>query len=287
MKQIIPFFPKAIAGVTNRTGGICMRIKVYFRPEREIEIIDINYNYYITSMIYNFLAESDKTFTDKLHEEGYKLGSRHFKLFTFSQLRIKKYIVEESKIKVMDDSILYIGSPKLDFLYYLSDTLLKVERVKIGGGFFIVDHVDLIKDTNFSREERFYCLSPITTSTMEVVGNVKKERNVDIRDGKFVENLKNNLIRKYYLLYNQLPEDMNIEIQFDEKYVSNIKGKLIWFKNVAIKAYSAPFTIKADPEIIKVAYECGVGDKNSAGFGMIEIDRKNRVGLENVCDSGI
>lgn len=264
-----------------------MRVKICFRPENEVEIIDINYNYYITAMIYNLLSKSNKAFTDKLHEEGYRLGSRHFKLFTFSQLKVKKYIVEESKIKIMDDALLYIGSPRLDFLYYLSDTLLKAERVKIGGGFFIVDHVDLLKDVRFSREERFYCLSPITTSTMEVIGNVKKERNVDIRDSKFVDNLKNNLIRKYYLLHNRLPEDMNIDIQFDKEYLNNTRGKLIWFKNVAVKAYSAPFTIKADPEIIKVAYECGLGDKNSAGFGMIEIDRKNRVGLENVCDSGV
>jgi CRISPR-associated endoribonuclease Cas6 len=36
----------------------------------------------------------------------------------------------------------------------------------------------------------------------------------------------------------------------------------------------APFTIEGDPELIKVGYECGFGEKNSMGFGMAEVSTR-------------
>jgi CRISPR-associated endoribonuclease Cas6 len=33
----------------------------------------------------------------------------------------------------------------------------------------------------------------------------------------------------------------------------------------------APFTITADPQLIQLGYECGFGENNSAGFGMVEV----------------
>ncbi|MEI6848119.1 MAG: CRISPR-associated endoribonuclease Cas6 [Chlorobiaceae bacterium] len=36
---------------------------------------------------------------------------------------------------------------------------------------------------------------------------------------------------------------------------------------------SAPFRIEAPSELIEVGYECGFGEKNSQGFGMVKVDQ--------------
>jgi len=38
-----------------------------------------------------------------------------------------------------------------------------------------------------------------------------------------------------------------------------------------IKAFAMPFAIRGNPELTKVAWECGLGDKNSLGLGMIDV----------------
>jgi CRISPR-associated protein, Cas6 family len=35
-----------------------------------------------------------------------------------------------------------------------------------------------------------------------------------------------------------------------------------------------PLTIEGNPDLIKLAYESGLGEKNSLGFGMIEVVKK-------------
>ena len=54
-------------------------------------------------------------------------------------------------------------------------------------------------------------------------------------------------------------------------------SKLIHFKKIdkniktKIKGFEAPFKIIANPELIKVGYDCGFGNDNSAGLGCVEI----------------
>ncbi|MBI4810670.1 MAG: CRISPR-associated endoribonuclease Cas6, partial [Ignavibacteriales bacterium] len=38
-----------------------------------------------------------------------------------------------------------------------------------------------------------------------------------------------------------------------------------------VRGFMCPITIEGNPELIKLAYECGLGEKGSLGFGMIEI----------------
>jgi CRISPR-associated endoribonuclease Cas6 len=40
---------------------------------------------------------------------------------------------------------------------------------------------------------------------------------------------------------------------------------------IEIIANEIPFTLSGNSELIKVGYECGFGEKNSTGFGMVEL----------------
>lgn len=64
---------------------------------------------------------------------------------------------------------------------------------------------------------------------------------------------------------------------FDQAYIDKRKGRvtrLVDFKGTKIRGVFAPFHVIGAPELIRIGYECGFGDKNSMGFGMVEILRQ-------------
>lgn len=39
-----------------------------------------------------------------------------------------------------------------------------------------------------------------------------------------------------------------------------------------VKGTLSPFRLEAPPELQEIGYECGFGEKNSQGFGMVKVD---------------
>lgn len=247
-----------------------MRIKVTMNSPAETWI-ELNYNYYISSMIYDLLRKSSSKYSQKLHEEGYVLGTRKFKLFTFSNLFPQKYKVEGNFLIVQGKVNLYISSPKQEFVLHLAEGLLSSGSVSIGQSRFNIETVEVLPEPEFTNEMRFKCLSPIAMNTVEETESGLRTIPCVPGTDKFEENIRNNLIKKYCLLYGKLPEDQSLKIEFDENDLQRYgRGKLIRYKEMFIKAYAIPFVMKGSVELMKVGYDCGMGEKNSAGCGMVE-----------------
>ncbi|MCX7985269.1 MAG: CRISPR-associated endoribonuclease Cas6, partial [Bacteroidetes bacterium] len=92
--------------------------------------------------------------------------------------------------------------------------------------------------------------------------------------------LNQNLINKYTVIYNQRYEGKGVTLSWDLDYAINafkknkrLSKKVTIIKNTENKidviGIFCPFYIEGDPELIKVGYECGFGEKNSMGFGMV------------------
>ena len=91
-----------------------------------------------------------------------------------------------------------------------------------------------------------------------------------------------NLLRKYHVLHGREFACTSEQFSFaiDHAYVERMNGKiqkLITLKEgrsdeTKIKGTLAPFRLKAPRELIEVGYECGFGEKNSMGFGMVKVD---------------
>jgi len=146
---------------------------------------------------------------------------------------------------------------------------------------FTIVNVDIQPEPIFGNSEKFICLSPIAVTTIRIGENGKRKQHflnymIPEERNHFIHNLKKNLINKYETInnikYQKLndPFNFNFDINYITKRMGNIT-KLMEFKNeIKIKAMEAPFSIEADPELIKIGYECGWGEKNSAGFGCVE-----------------
>jgi CRISPR-associated endoribonuclease Cas6 len=250
-----------------------MRIKIIFNIGKGITI-PINYNYLLASAIYRFLDQSNPEYAYFLHEDGYNLGDKRFKLFTFSQLMAQKREIRDNYIHFKSLLTWLVSSPQEKFLGSFAASLLDQRVICIGDNTLSVKDVDIPKIPRFQERMYFRCLSPITMSTKrEFRGEIAMHYLLP-DEPEFSELIKQNLIRKYETIYGRKPKDDSFRMGFDEDYIARRDGqitRLIRYKDIDIRGILCPFRAYGSPELMFVGYECGFGDKNSAGFGMVEI----------------
>jgi len=266
-----------------------MRLKINLIFQ-EKAAIPYNYNYQLHSAIYNTLYKAEPFFSDFLHNEGFHNDLRVFKFFTFSKLLFKKFsnikkdtygfkdverislILSTNVDKIFENIVLGIFSDKTLFLKF------KTHSIKM-----FVNEVEVLPEIEYSNKMSFSCLSPISMSTMQEINGKLKQHFLDYMNPDerehFKINIFNNLCQKYNTIFSEQWNKPKIfSFSFDPNYIVKSGGKiskLIHFKdNEKIKCFEAPFTIETYPELIKIGYECGFGDKNSAGLGCVDILRR-------------
>src|SRR5690554_78396 len=84
-----------------------MRFKLSLNINRSSfgDKIPINYSYELSSLIYRVLSKSNSDFSKWLHENGFQVGSKRFKLFTFSRLFVPQYRIEGEYMRILSDTI--------------------------------------------------------------------------------------------------------------------------------------------------------------------------------------
>jgi len=109
-------------------------------------------------------------------------------------------------------------------------------------------------------------LSPVTIhSTFQKPDGKKITHFYSPYDSDFYELLKQNLHKKYVALYQEEPTDFSINRMDD---VNEVIRK---YKNTVIKGWRGIFAVHGSPKLKKLAFDFGIGDKNSQGFGMIDV----------------
>ena len=272
-----------------------MRVLFTLSPISHRTVLPINYNYYLTSLIYKIIKTSDRDYSGFLHDEGYRLGEskKGFKLFTYSTLKSGKFSLAGDKIVFGKGHIQWkISSPVNEFIQHLiAGVFAEGQEMRVGQEGnevrFLIESVETLPKPDFKESMRFTCLSPITVSKI-----VRSSRLSGINcsssssglnglschylrpweDG-FSEAIKNNLIKKYRLITGKDIEDSAVRIKIDTEYMNKKSGKItkkITFKGTDIIGFMAPFEVTGNPELIEAGYEAGFGEKGSMGFGMVK-----------------
>ena len=255
-----------------------MRIKITCDIDEGLHL-PINYNYFLAGAIYQFLKESDPEYADFLHQDGYEVENRRFKLFTFSQLMAKQRNIQDDQIHFRSPLTWYVSSSQEPFLANFAAALMQKGILQVERHRLRVQDIEVLRQPRFEPQMTFRCLSPITMSTVrEREGKLTKHYCLP-DDPQFSELVRQNLIRKYEAVYRHPPEETSFAMTFDQAYIDKRKGRvtrLVDYKGIKIRGVLSPFHVIGAPELIRVGYECGFGDKNSAGFGMVEVARKGR-----------
>lgn len=235
--------------------------------------LPINYQEFLTGAIYGLLATSDADYARFLHDEGYGgEDGRRFKLFTFSWLRGGRRIVDGDALRFAPGPLEWlIASPVDYFLTNLATGLLAAGTLRVGAAALPITQIETLPAPALTWTTRFTCLSPIVVALPLPGGGTRYLRPCD--DIAFSDAVHHNLQRKHRLIHGVLPTDDRFVLAFDSAYLSRTNGgtKLITFKNIHIVGAFAPFTISGSVELQRVMLECGAGEKNAAGFGMVEV----------------
>lgn len=262
-----------------------MRITLELSHRKRTVTLPINNSHLISALIYNIVDKSSSEYAERLHEQGYRLANRAFKLFTFSPLypgNRRKWVLHENGTMSTAEPLLHVtvSSLKSEFIEHLVIGLLQEPFVWIGKERFRVETVRKLEQPDLFDDMPFIMLSPLVCTT-------KREHDQYPQylfpgDEEFGRVLLENLCRKYQVLYGRLFLCNSEQFSFtiNHAYVERMNGKvhkLITLKEgrsdeTKIKGTLAPFRLNAPRELLEVGYECGFGEKNSMGFGMVKPD---------------
>lgn len=240
-----------------------MRIQLSFKTENNIDArIPFNYNHQLSSAFYSKIVDKEYQYT--LHK------SQSFKFFNFSQIRIKKpkitkeyLIAKNGKIKI------YVSSPDNYFLTNMINGFLNEPYLRLNNQLFEVAHIKELEPFKISDVEEVKCISPVISRTKKEIN--EKLKIWDLSPGDhFFNNLDNNLIKKYEQFYDINHTDKEIKFSSQMRSVKQKRIEVIKNNNkIYQRGYMMDLIMEGDLDLIKFAYDCGIGEGNSMGFGMI------------------
>lgn len=271
-----------------------MRLRVMMQVERET-VLPLNCQHQLSSAVYALLERADPDYARFLHGQGYappedgaeaKGMPRRFKGFTFGPLsarcsRVDTSRRDEPQLVVAPGPIEWqVASPLDQFLHTFASGLLQDGQLRIGAALLAVQSAETLPSPQWQSQEqgeetrRFRCLSPVVASATQS-GNVPGQRQARYLrpdDPEWSERLTANLRGKCAALKVPLPDDAHIRVTWDAEYLKRRKGtKLITYKDIRIFGLLCPFEMSGNGAMMQMAYECGLGEKNAGGFGMIEV----------------
>lgn len=264
-----------------------MRLKISL--ETQDKKLPLNYNYYLSSAIYKLLKFGSEDFAKFLHDKGFQLHNKQYKLFSFA-LRFERTLINDKDIHLLSKkAYLFISSPLIeDFIRNLIIGTLDQQSIEISDGIiknkFFIRQIETIPQPEFKEINYFVLLSPMVLSTVRENDNklhqyyFRYNDSIEEINRVFNQNLKN----KYKLIHQKEYLEEDLKFAWDQKYIEKkLHQKKRMTKKISIKkesekpieviANEIPFTVLGNKELIKVGYECGFGEKNSMGFGMAEV----------------
>ena len=250
-----------------------MRIQVLADVGKGITL-PINYNHLLVGVIYRFLAKSNPEYADFLHDEGYQAAEKRFKLFTFSQLMAERRRITGEQIHFRSTLTWFVSSPIEEFLSHFADTLLTQGSLSLGPQELKIIDVTIPRVPRFRSEMTFRCLSPIVMSAVRENEGQRRTHYCLPDDSQLSELIRQNLLRKHEATHGCSPQNDTLSFHFDNQYIRRKQGRvtrLVDFKGIKIRGILCPFRVSGSAALIRTGYECGFGDKNSAGFGMVEV----------------
>lgn len=240
-----------------------MRLEIILKGKNNFKV-PFNYNHILSAIIYNKIA--DLNFANELH------SSKSFKFFTFSQIYIPKRRIVKDGIIAKDGVIsFYISSPNDFLIKSLVDGFLEDLEISFQNQKLTIQKIEALKTPKFSSKSEFKTLAPIIVRTKKEIDGELKIWDLAPSD-KFFKSLENNLIKKYIKFNNLTKTDKKINIYSDMNFVKR-KRISINKGNVTThhRAYMMDLILEGDLDLIEFAYDVGIGEKNSMGFGMVKL----------------
>ena len=239
---------------------------------------DIKYFHKLQGFIYSLLKETPYSI---LHDK------KMYKFFCFSNIFP---LPKDYKVKEGEEKQLLISSPDKVFIKILAEKIKEKgedrEVIHIGEMEFLINKVKILKP-RLRKDSRLISATPLIIRIPEknyekygIPSRFRKRRYVYWRPSysfeAFVKQLEENLIKKYNEFYRR---EFKIDRIFEMfKYVkSTVNHVIIDGKEVrmvgSIWEFIFSYLTKEQKEILEFGVDAGFGERNSLGFGFMNVVR--------------
>nr|WKN34410.1 CRISPR-associated endoribonuclease Cas6 [Tunicatimonas sp. TK19036] len=267
-----------------------MRFNLTLQIIGQNRILPINYQYPLHSWIYRVIQQANAEFSQFLHGEGYRLGDRQFKLFTFSQLNGEPYRIYKKEQRIG----FYGNELQLGISFWIPEAaehfirgLFMGQQFRLGDRLSQVDfevvRIEALPRPLFEEVMHYRTATPVVVSV-----HVPEHKHPQYRapnDEGYAQRLLMNLQRKAEAVGLSLPMTSATafhegKLDFADEWKLDLSGpfrrKGIFVKQHTpmqnkIIGYIYHFEMIAPPEVQQLAYYAGLGEDNSMGFGYCDV----------------
>lgn len=241
-----------------------MRLRVLLET-REPITLPWDYRTVMTKATYAILKAADPDYCDWLHERGFRWDKRTYRLFVYSDLMPAHWNFSPEGLADVRWMTWQIGSPDQRFVEAFVAGL-KRTRGQLELFSTPVEVVDMVRMEAPERGSGlpFRTVSPIAVS----IGDPNRSRHpvyLHPDQPEFIEALRRNLITKWQAFHQREWSGGEFDLR-----VWNPRRKLVRVFDTDVRAWHLCLQMWGDEELIRFAYDAGLGIKNSQGFGMIE-----------------
>jgi CRISPR-associated endoribonuclease Cas6 len=238
-----------------------MQLTITIKSEQNITL-PINYHHIQQSALYSLSGDGDGK-TSALHDGGSEYLKRVYKLFTFGPFT-GKYTVAGKQIVFHNGIQFEVRSVNYEMLENIEKN---VHQFGLRLGDVSYHNVFTQKtETRFETGQmKIRMCSPICVYRTLDSGYTNYWNP---SDEEFYEAVSDNFRRKYEAATGSAPES---GISLCSERVTEKDKYLTKYKDIYIEAWKGIYILTGRPEYLNFLYDCGLGSKNSQGFGMFEV----------------
>ncbi len=238
-----------------------MILKMVFEPATD-ELVDlpVHYNRPLQGMFYNLLSQY---FGSCINSD-----EREKKIFTFSRIYpYESFRVESKRLKFKGSFMVYFASPIEELMDCVSKAFSEKELFRIENNLFRLKNHTILK-TEVNSPIMVKTVSPITVySTITLPNKNKYTHYFSPYSDNFRNLISENIRRKASVLGIDCSGDNTFDIS--PYGVTEKNEKLLFYKGIIIKGWTGYFVLSGNKKLIRLAFDSGLGAKNSQGFGMV------------------
>ncbi|MGQ9622930.1 MAG: CRISPR-associated endoribonuclease Cas6 [Candidatus Caldatribacteriaceae bacterium] len=244
-----------------------MQLVVEFVGDKEV-VLPLEHNHLLQAAIYYQIEQP--ALRDFLHEQGFALGKRRFKLFVFSRLMGKFRIDRErQEIIFVPPCRLVVCSPLSMLMEEMAKGLLRQGQVYLGKNRLTVGSIQVRSTTVTQDCITVRMLSPLTVYSTFNSTNKSFTYYYSPFEPRFFELVRENLAKKHQIVLGHPAQLTNFS--FAPIDVRERDFKVVRCKGTIIKGWMGKYRLTGNPKFLEIALSAGLGSKNSQGFGCCEL----------------
>ncbi len=256
-----------------------MRFKITFNRTGKQRMLPMDYQYYLSAWIYKVIGQADPEFSEFLHSQGYLSGHKSFKLVSYSPLSFGNPILwkEKSLFEIQENQL------SVNISFQLAEAaekfiigLFNNQQLYIGDRFngldLQVSSVERLPENIQAETTSYRALSPVVVSLLPE--GKKYPDYLNPENESYEALLRQNLVNKSNSIPGNVPIETIAPFRFELR--SSTRSKLITIKPYTpeqsrVRGFVFDFTLTCPAKIHRLIEDTGLGEKNSMGFGWVEV----------------